>query len=271
MGETGSNNVFCVFDFDRTVTQCFLESGGRSLDCHDILASIPKITPECKHTMEEMMEYYYPIEIHPTMTKEEKIPHMMEWYAKVNVLLGSQGLAKADVVAAVAGCHDFRIREGVEKAFQILHEKNIPVIIVSAGLGNVIEEVVRQRIAKPGGVKGEEWHNVRVLSNTMIWDKEGNFSEFSEPLIHMYNKSLQDAPDDLKKMIEGRKVGILCGDGLGDLTMAHGHESTEVLKFGFLNEKIDDRMPKYIGKEGFDRIILNDGDWGAVLEVLEKL
>lgn len=268
----GANHVFAVFDFDRTVTKCFLEDGSRSLDCHDILASITKITPDCKHTMEEMMEYYYPIEIHPTMTREEKIPHMVEWYAKVNFLLAAQNLTRDDVVYAVANCLDFRIRQGVEEAFGILLEKGIPIIIVSAGLGNVIEEVVRQRIAKPGGQYGEEWPNVRVLSNTMIWDEDGQFSEFSEPLIHMYNKSLQDAPPELKEMIEGRHVGILCGDGLGDLTMAHGHDTTDVLKFGFLNEKVEDRMPKYIAPDGFDRVVLNDGDWGTVLaDILRKL
>jgi len=119
---------------------------------------------------------------------------------------------------------------------------------------------------------GETWNNVRVLSNTMIWDENGDFCKFSDPLIHMYNKTLQDAPADLKKMIEGRNVCILCGDGLGDLTMAHGHETTDVLKFGFLNEKIHDRMPKYIAPDGFDSVILNDGDWSTVLaDVLRKI
>merc|ERR1719487_2531752 len=78
--DAGAERVFCVFDFDRTTTRCFLENGDRSLDCHDILASIPKITPECKHKLEEMMDYYYPIEIDANMSREEKIPHMEDWY-----------------------------------------------------------------------------------------------------------------------------------------------------------------------------------------------
>jgi 5'-nucleotidase len=221
--------------------------------------------------MEEMMEHYYPIEISTTMTKEEKIPYMVEWYAKVNYLLGMQNLNRSDVVAAVAACTDFCIRDGVEEAFGILASKGIPIIIVSAGLGNVIEEVVRQRIARPGDAKGQTWENVRVLSNTMLWDDNGEFMEFSDPLIHMYNKSLQDAPDGIKAMIKGRKSGILCGDGLGDLTMADGSEATTILKYGFLNERIEERLPKYISKQAFDRVILNDGAWDPVLDLLRKL
>merc|ERR1712232_1550477 len=110
------------------------------------------------------------------------------------------------------------------------------------------------------------------MGNNMLWDKDGQFVDFSDPLIHMSNKSLQDAPIDVRHMLDGRDIGILCGYGLGDLTMAHGVESTDILKFGFLNEKVEDRLPKYISPDGFDRVILNDGDWETILDdVLRKI
>lgn len=268
----GPDRMFCVLDFDRTMTTCFLEDGSSALASHDILGSIPKITPECKKAMEEDGDYYYPIETDPHMSKEEKIPIMEEWYAKTNSHLGSQNIARDDVVNAVIGCGKFRIREGVQEAFQILHDKGIPVIIISAGVGNVIEEVVRQCIAKPNGNVGEVWPNVRVLSNNMLWDADEQFVAFSDPLIHMFNKSLQDAPSDVRQMLKGRDIGILCGDGVGDLTMAHGVEATDVLKFGFLNEKVCDRLPKYVAPNAFDRIVLNDGTWETILDdILRKI
>jgi 5'-nucleotidase len=269
--EAGSDEMFWVCDFDRTVTKCFLGNGQRSLDCHDILASIPKITPECKEAMESMMAYYYPIEIHPTMSREEKIPYMVEWYTKVNSLLASQKLTRDDVVSAVANCQNFAIRPGIVEAFQLAHRRGIPIIVVSAGLGNIIEEVIRQRISKPLGTSGEAWPNVRVLSNTLQWDERGNFAGFSEPLIHMYNKSLQDAPAEIRQLLDGRHVGILTGDGTGDLTMAHGHDATDILKFGFLNEKVEERLPKYTGCDAYDRVILNDGSFEPVLDLLRRL
>merc|ERR1719331_480406 len=163
--------MFWVCDFDRTITRCFLDDNGqRSLDCHDILASIPKITADCKQAMEDMMAYYYPIEIHPTMSREEKIPHMVEWYTKVNELLAAQNLTRDDVVSAVANCQNFAIRQGVDEAFQLAYQKGIPIIVVSAGLGNIIEEVIRQRICKALGTEGEACANVRFLSNTLQWD-----------------------------------------------------------------------------------------------------
>jgi len=270
--DAGADRIFCVFDFDRTVTRCFLDDGSASLASHDILGSIPKITADCKKAMDEASDFYYPIEVDPNMPKSEKIPFMERWYTHTNACLASQNITRADMVGAVADCKDFLIREGVREAFQILHAKGIPVIFISAGVGNVIEEVVRQCIADADGPLSETWPNVRVLSNNMLWDKDGQFVDFSEPLIHMFNKSLEDAPADVRQMLDGRDIGILCGDGLGDLTMANGVESIDILKFGFLNEKIDERLPKYMSTNGFDRLILNDGSWETILDdILRKI
>lgn len=268
MLQAGKDKTFFVLDFDRTMTKCYLENGGRALDSHDILASCPKISWGCKRMMELLMDKYHPIEIDAKMTREEKIPHMVEWYKLVNQLLAAQGLNQNDVEVAVRGCKDFRLRSGVEELFQIAHRNNIPVIVVSAGLGNVIEEVIRQCIRKPSGEVGTSWDNVGVLSNTLLWNPAGQFKGHSEPPIHMFNKSLQDAPQHVEDLIQGRHVGVLCGDGLGDLTMADGHQTTTVLKVGFLNEKIEDRLVQYCSDGAYDRVVLNDGTYEPVLEML---
>jgi 5'-nucleotidase len=269
--EAGKDGLVFIVDFDRTITKCFLENGQRSLDCHDILASGGEISWACKRTMEVLMEKFYPIETDPHMTNEDKSQHMVEWYELVHALLVSQKLTREDVRKAVAECKDFRLRAGVEELFQFAFCHGIPIVVLSAGLGNVIEEVIRQRFRKPDGKTGEPWENVRVLSNTLLWDDEGRHQGFSQPIIQPFNKSLQDAPEDLRSFIEGRHVAIVAGDGMGDVNMAHGHDTTEVLKLGFLNERIDERLATYTGPDAFDRVVLNDGGFEPILEVLRSL
>jgi len=268
--EAGKEQTFFVFDFDRTITKCFLENGERSLDCHDILASIPKVSWECKRTMEILMEKFYPIETDPHMDHGMKATHMVEWYSLVNALLSAQKISQNDVAKAVAECKDFRLRSGAGELFRFAKNNNIPVIILSAGLGNIIEEVVRQCITTATGEIGEKWDNVHVFSNTLLWDS-GNRAHFSEPILHPFNKSLQHAPEKLRESIKGRNVAVLAGDGLGDLTMANGVETSEVLKIGFLNERIDERLTKYTSADSYDRVILNDGGFEPLLEVLRKM
>lgn len=217
------------------------------------------------------MDKYYPIEIHAQMSRDEKTPHMVEWYRLVNQLLMDQGLTRDDVRQAVAGCRDFRLRQGVQELFQIAEKRAIPVVVLSAGLGNIIEEVLLQRMPHNNGDVGRPWPNVRVLSNTLLWDASGHHRAFTEPLIHMFNKGLIDAPADVKRLLQGRCHGVLCGDSLGDLTMASGHNVETLLKFGFLNEKIEERLEQYCHEDAFDRVVLGDGTYEPLLEVLRKL
>jgi len=234
MLEAGKDELFFIVDFDKTMTTCFLEDGSRAFDSHDILASCPKITWGCKRMMELLMSKYHPMQTNTRMTKEEKIPYMEEWGQLANQLLLAQSLTRGDVEAAVRDCMDFRLRKGVQELFQIAHSNNIPLIVVSAGHGNVIEEVIGQCIKKANGDLGTPWSNVFILSNSMVWSREGRHIGFSDPHLHMFNKDLRAAPQKLKEMIEGRHVGILCGDTLGDLTMATGHTTSTLLKAWFM-------------------------------------
>lgn len=268
--DAGTEKTFFVLDFDRTITKCFLDTGERSLGCHDILASIPKVSWQCKRTLQILLERYYPIETDPHITNEEKSKQMVDWYSMVNALLEGQELTPDDIVSAVAQCNDFSFRSGVEELFQFAHTHGIPIIILSAGLGNIIEEVVKQCFHKPCGKTGESWENVRVFSNNLLWSGDGS-AQFSQPILHPFNKSLCDATADLCEFIRGRHVGILAGDGLSNLTMAIGHETTEVLKLGFLNERMDERLAKYTGDDAYDRVVLNDGGFEPILEVLRNM
>lgn len=55
-----------------------------------------------------------------------------------------------------------RSREGFEQFFDRLQQHNVPVFIFSAGLGDVLEEIIRQA--------GVYHSNVKVVSNFMDFD-----------------------------------------------------------------------------------------------------
>lgn len=59
-------------------------------------------------------------------------------------------------------------REGYEQFFDRLHQHNVPVFIFSAGLGDVLEEIIRQ--------SGVYHPNVRVVSNFMDFDDNVSLS-----------------------------------------------------------------------------------------------
>lgn len=62
-------------------------------------------------------------------------------------------------------------REGYENFFDKLQQYGIPVFIFSAGIGDVLEEVIRQA--------GVYYPNVKVVSNFMDFDDNVRISNHS--------------------------------------------------------------------------------------------
>ena len=84
---------------------------------------------------------------------------------------------------------------------------------------------------------------IRVISNGMKFHPKAGWLEgFTEPLIHMYNKT-QSVVDDGKGMLVN---ALVIGDGLGDANMSDGGASLDTaLKIGYLNDPTDDGKAKY--------------------------
>ena len=55
----------------------------------------------------------------------------------------------------------------------------------------------------------------------------------------------------------------------GDLHMSDGVNFDEILRVGFLNDKVPERMEEY--KQKFDVVLVGDGDLGYVMQLLHDI
>ncbi|KAG9343969.1 hypothetical protein JZ751_012444 [Albula glossodonta] len=218
MQRAGPNTLQVISDFDMTLTR-FSYNGKRCPTCHNILDNSKLISEECKEKLKDLLNTYYPIEIDSGRSVEEKLPLMVEW-------------------------------EGYNVFFDQLQEHSIPLLIFSAGIGDVLEEVIRQA--------GVFYPNVKVFSNYMDFDESGALRAFKGELIHIYNKregALLNSGHFQE--LRARHNVLLLGDSLGDLTMADGVHSTEnILKIGYLNDKVEERREAYL--KAFDIVLEKD-------------
>ena len=96
--------------------------------------------------------------------------------------------------------------------------------------------------------------------------KAGWLEGFTEPLIHMYNKS-QSVVDDGKGMLVN---ALVIGDGLGDANMSDGGASLDVaLKIGYLNDPSDDGKAKYAAV--FDIVLMGDQGLSMVRAIVDRV
>ncbi|XP_064409216.1 cytosolic 5'-nucleotidase 3 isoform X2 [Latimeria chalumnae] len=257
----GAAKLQIITDFDMTLSR-FSYNGKRCPTCHNIIDNCKLVTEECRKKLLQLKEKYYPIEIDHSLTIEEKYPFMVEWYTKSHNLMIEQGLQKEKLKEVVKES-DVMLREGYEVFFDKLREQDVPVFIFSAGIGDILEEVLRQA--------GIENSNIKVVSNFMDFDENGVLKGFKGELIHVYNKhngALKNT-EYFNQLKENCNI-ILLGDSLGDLTMADGVPNVEnVLKIGFLNDKVEEHLEKYT--DSYDIVLVKDETLDAVNAILQKV
>ncbi|KAM7371614.1 hypothetical protein PAMP_008832 [Pampus punctatissimus] len=248
MQKAGSNTLQVISDFDMTLTR-FAYNGKRCPTCHNILDNSKLISDDGKQKLENLLNTYYPIEIDSTRSIDEKLPLMVEWWTKAHEVLVQQKIRK-DLLAAAVRESNAMLREGYQLFFDHLYEHSIPLLIFSAGIGDILEEVIRQA--------GVFHPNVKVFSNYMDFDESGVLKAFKGELIHTYNKregALLNTGHFQE--LRTRPNVLLLGDSLGDLTMADGVQDIEnILKIGFLNDKVEERMQSYL--DSYDIVLVKD-------------
>ncbi|KAM9783007.1 cytosolic 5'-nucleotidase 3 isoform 1-T1 [Neosynchiropus ocellatus] len=257
----GASKLQIITDFDMTLSK-FSVNGKRCPTCHNIIDNCSLVTEECRQKLLQLKNKYYPIEIDPNLSMEEKFPFIVEWYFKSHTLLVEQRIEK-DKLPEVVRESDAALREGYEQFFDRLHQHDVPVFIFSAGLGDVLEEIIRQA--------GVYHANVKVVSNFMDFDENGVLRGFKGELIHVYNKhdgALRNT-DYFKQQKDNCNI-VLMGDSLGDLTMADGVPNVEnILKIGYLNDKVDERLDKFL--ESYDIVLVKDETLEVPNAILQKV
>ncbi|NXF13211.1 5NT3B nucleotidase, partial [Smithornis capensis] len=260
--EQGVAKLQVISDFDMTLSR-FGCNGRRCPTSYNILDSSRVISEDGKKKLKDLLHYYYPIEIDPHRTLEEKRPLMVEWWTSAHELLAQQKIRKADIAQIVRESEAMLRYEHRDMFFGRLHKNNIPLFIFSAGIGDVLEEIIRQ---------ANVFHsNINVVSNYMDFDDEGVLTHFKEPLIHTCNKNntvLQGT--GRSQELSTRTNIILLGDSMGDLTMADGIPTVDnILKIGFLNDKVEERRGKYL--EAFDIVLESDETLDVVNGILRYI
>ncbi|VEL33276.1 unnamed protein product [Protopolystoma xenopodis] len=163
----------------------------------------------------KLTERYQPIEHNQSILNSEKIPIMQEWWDLSHKCMIEAGLHR-DKLSQTVESSLIVLRDRVPEFLSILNHREVPVLIFSAGLGNVIELILeRFKICHP---------NIRIVSNFMDFNQEGVLSGFQEPLIHSYNKNAASISntDFFTTMLMRRQSVLLLGDSIGDIHMADG-------------------------------------------------
>jgi len=194
----------------------------------------------------------------------KKTPYMIEWYEKSHegFLDCNPRLQRSQITEMAKDAHVI-LRDNSHKMLKTLHSANIPALVLSAGMGNLVEEILK--------INSVNFSNVKVIANFMKFDEAGVLKSFSEPVVHVFNKNEAVLHDDHAAYFGNLKLRnnvILMGDSLGDTNMAMGVQDAEaVLKIGFLNTHFEDHLPAYM--DSFDVVLVDDQSMDFINSILD--
>jgi 5'-nucleotidase len=197
------------------------------------------------------------------MTKKEKLPYMIDWWTK-SLQLTVETQIECSHIKEMVASSTTHLKNGCKWFFTTLERHDVPLLIFSAGIGNIIEEWIVQECGS--------YKNMKIVSNFMSFDKQTNkITGFSGNLIHIFNKNEGVLLDtEYEKLIHNRPNVILLGDSLGDTVMANGFPSLNyVLKIGFLNDKVDEFLPQYM--DAFDIVAIKDDTFNVPNAILRAI
>lgn len=263
LAASGPSELHLLVDFDRTITRHWADAA-QTIPMLTSYAVLQQRWPVAERAqVDAISRHYYAIETNPHLSHEEKAPAMIEWHRLSNALAVRVGTTRADVTAGVASA-GLALRPGVRELVAWCERHDVPLIVMSAGVADVVAEALRLLLGDQPTLP----RVVHVVSNSMVWDTEGRLTGFSEPILHVFNKRAGAIPagSAAAQAIHGRPHAILVGDSMGDATMADGDApladgepglSPPLLKLGLLNHDVDALLPRFAAL--FDAVVTGDG------------
>lgn len=231
-----STNFYIITDFDRTLTTKQSEPS---------MGIIPQyLGGECLKKRTQIFEYYRPLELDYNLPPNKKREIMKEW-AKKSFTLLSNYITEEMVYKALENANIY-LRDGVKEFFIEMKNKNIPVIVMSSGVGNIVKEFLKK--------EGCLFDNIEIVSNFFEFI-DGKACINFDNIMAVSKKEYKKIPKSIRNKIE-EKDALLFGDLVEDIRMIDSEKIPNTLTFGFLDENIEQNLEKY--KESFD-IVLTDG------------
>jgi len=258
--QDGAINLHIIADFDNTLTK----ANFNGIKFQSAFAQIRtgKYLGE-KYSLEskELFEKYHPIELDKKIGLDEKISKMNEWWIKHLDLFIKYNLNKS-ILDEIINKNKLVLRDKAKEFFALLNNNNIPILIFSAGFGDLIKQALTKNDCL--------FDNMSVISNFFVFSDTGVIIGYNPLIVHSFNKgeiAIKNDPHFNK--IKEKKNIILLGDNEGDLSMADGLKHNIKISIGFYNNEDKKDLHKYL--EFYDVVITDDSDMSYVIDLLKRI
>jgi cytosolic 5'-nucleotidase 3 len=193
ISKAGIGNVEVISDFDFTMTR-YKVNDVKGCSTYTLLQN-SVVKGNNAGSVQALIDFYHPIEIDPSIPTHIKQQHMQEWWEKSNKLILDDGFHKNELRSFVYASPMY-FRHGVQELINTCRAQNVPITILSGGIGNLIEVSLSEIV---------NIDKIKIFSNFIEFDDQGRSLKFLEPEIRADKSKILNG-------ISNRKNLILLGD-----------------------------------------------------------
>ncbi|XP_056634989.1 cytosolic 5'-nucleotidase 3-like [Diorhabda sublineata] len=258
----GISKVQVISDFDGTITKQHVNNKTQSHG-YLILYQLPFFPPELPRRAFEIKQEYTRYLSEPNLEYSERLTRMSELWSKSIEVFNGFVITKNQLDDHCLNL-GLQLRDNTKEFFNLLEEEEIPILLVSAGIGDIIESTMRNE-----GVSNSK---IEIAANYLNFDHEGRLNGLKTPPIHKLNKTDCIKDKQFYNTLKEKGNVIVIGDQLGDAVMVEKLDNVNtVLKIGFFYGEPDSALPKW--QDTFDIILKDDQSMNipnAVLNLLKN-
>ncbi len=254
----GINHLHVVSDFDRTLTPAF--HNGKVSSGFELLRTAGYLPTQYVEESYALKEIYYPIEINESLSLEVRSAKMREWWQAHLDIMIKYGLHQK-YMDEIISRDLIKARPESFNFYTLLHQQQIPLLIFSAGLGDLITGFLKKQHML--------FENMHIIANFFSYNSDGLVTGFKSNIIHSLNKNEKQVVSSFYyHTIKNKKNVLLLGDSLGDIHMSEGLVNDTIVCIGFLNDNME-KLNAF--SQVYDVVILNDGSMDYVNQLLEEV
>lgn len=238
------HNTIIVTDFDATLTTSNCKSSW------SIIPESQNMPPEFYNNLNSLNRKYAPYEMDMLLLDSFKEFLTTEWTKNELNLLIDHNYNENNLIEAVNKENSpIKLRKGVKQIFSLLNNLNIKTYIVSAGLANSIEILLKKNNCL--------LPNINIIANKLKFENNIAKSIENSHIINIYNKNIA-LKNHFGEFLDNNLNIILLGDILHDADMCNKINCKNIVKIGFFENKSNDLFNDY--KNTYDIICTDNTD-----------
>ncbi len=227
------DNFYVLIDFDRTLTKAGSVSCWRVLYYSNLLgADFKQRYDEIHDKNSETWECRFKEYIHLLHEKNLTNEIIKEAIEKTNV----------------------QLRDGAKEFLRKMNEMDVPVIIISCSIGNVIKEYLK--------FNNCNYANIQIYANYCDIEKKQNDIYSVTPV----SKQKVTFTEKLENIIATKEYALLFGDVVDDVNMVTKEKLEQTIAVGFLDKKIEQNLDLY--KSKFDIVLTDNASFKEVEDII---